>query len=253
MRNQTTTSTAIQLSIVAVFTSLVFIATVIFSIYVPLTQGFFNIGESMVYATALLFGPLVGGFAGGVGAALADFFLGYSHYAPATLIIKACEGVVVGVLAKKKLSLKSRLQWKLFTVTFGLIAGILLGYIGAFHYSGSMELYIGFPPPENPTLNLVVPMEFWYVLGVLVASSVGIVGFVVEPEFGWLVITVLIGGSVMVMGYFIYQYFFLGPLFGYEVVALAEVPINIGQMTVGLIVSLPIVRAVRRSLPFLKS
>ncbi|UCC28655.1 MAG: ECF transporter S component, partial [Candidatus Bathyarchaeota archaeon] len=61
-----------QLSIGAVFTSLVFIATVIFSIYVPLTQGFFNIGESMVYATALLFGPLVGGFAGGVGAALAD-------------------------------------------------------------------------------------------------------------------------------------------------------------------------------------
>jgi uncharacterized membrane protein len=253
MRHRTTASTAIQLSITAIFTSLVFIATVIFSIYVPLTEGFFNIGESMVYTTALLFGPLVGGFAGGVGSTLADFFLGYPHYAPATLIVKACEGVVVGVLAKRKLRLNSKLQWKTFTVTFGLIAGVLLGTIGAFYYSGSMELYIGFPPPENPTLNLFVPTEFWYVLGVLVALSVGIMGFVVEPEFGWLIITVLIGGSVMVIGYFTYQYFFLGPLFGYDVVAIAEIPINIGQMTIGLIVGLPIVRAIRRSLPFLKS
>jgi uncharacterized membrane protein len=207
----------------------------------------------MVYTTALLFGPLVGGFAGGVGSTLADFFLGYPHYAPATLIVKACEGVVVGVLAKRKPRLNSKLQWKAFTATFGLIAGVLLGTIGAFYYSGSMELYIGFPPPENPTLNLFVPTEFWYVLGVLVALSVGIMGFVVEPEFGWLIITVLIGGSVMVIGYFTYQYFFLGPLFGYDVVAIAEIPINIGQMTIGLIVGLPIVRAIRRSLPFLKS
>lgn len=207
----------------------------------------------MVYITALLFGPLVGAFAGGVGSTLADIFLGYPHYAPATLVIKACEGAVVGVLNQKRLKFSSKLQWKVFTVTFGLIAGVLLGAIGSLYYSGSVELYIGFPPPESPTLNLFVPEEFWYALGVLVVLLVGLMGFVFEPEFGWLIITTLIGGSVMVIGYFIYQQFFLGPLFGYYVVAIAEIPVNIGQMTIGLIVALPIVRAIWRSLPSLKS
>jgi len=206
----------------------------------------------MVYTTALLFGPLVGAFAGGVGSMLADFFLGYSHYAPATLVIKACEGAVVGVLAQRKLKFSSKLQWKVFTVTFGLIAGVLLGVIGSLYYSGSVELYIGFPPPENPTWNLFVPKFFWYVLGGLVVLLVGLMGFVFEPEFGWLIITTLIGGSVMVIGYFIYQQFFLGPLFGYYVLAIAEIPVNIGQMTIGLIVALPIVRTIWRSLPSLK-
>ena len=252
MRPRTTSSTTIQLSITAIFTSLVFVATVVFSIYVPHTEGFFNIGETMVYTTALLFGPFVGAFAGGVGSALADLFLGYSHYAPATLAIKACEGALVGVLFQKRLKFSSKLQWKIFTVTFGLIAGVLLGAIGSLYYSGSVELYFGFPPPGSPTVNFFVPEAFWYALGGLVVLLVGLMGFIFEPEFGWLIITTLIGGSVMVAGYFIYQLLFLGPLFGYYVVAIAEIPVNIGQMTVGLIVALPIVRAIWRSLPSLK-
>ncbi len=253
MSPRTTASTAMRLSITAIFTSLVFVATTIFSIYVPQTRGFFNIGETMVFTTALLFGPFVGAFAGGVGSMLADLFLGFPHYAPATLVIKACEGAVVGVLNRKRLRFSSKLQWKAFTVTFGLIAGVLLGAIGSLYYSGSVELYIGFPPSESPTLNLFVPTEFWYTLGALVVLLVGLMGFVFEPEFGWLIITTLIGGSVMVIGYFIYQLFFLGPLFGFYVVAIAEIPVNIGQMTIGLIVALPIVRAIWRFLPSLKS
>ena len=88
----------IQLAITAVFTSLVAVATMVFSIYVPSTRGFFNIGETMIFITALLFGPLIGSFAGGVGSMVADILLGYPHYAPATLVIKACEGGIVGFL-----------------------------------------------------------------------------------------------------------------------------------------------------------
>jgi len=247
MSPRTTASNAMRLSITAIFTALVFVATTIFSIYVPQTRGFFNIGETMVYTTALLFGPLVGAFAGGVGSMLADLFLGYSQYAPATLVIKACEGAVVGVLNQKRLKFGSRLQWKVFTITFGLIAGVLLGAIGSLYYSGSVELYIGFPPPERPTSILFVPTEFWYFLGGLVMALISLTGFVFEPEFGWFVFSTLIGGSVMIIGYFLYQQFFLG------VLAVAEIPVNIGQMTIGLIVALPIVRAIWRFLPSLKS
>jgi uncharacterized membrane protein len=246
MSQKVFTSTTIRLATTAVFTSLVCAATMVFSIYVPHTKGFFNIGETMVYTTALLFGPLVGTFAGGVGSMFADVFLGYSYYAPATLIIKACEGGVVGILSRKRLKFSSKLRWKAFTFVVGLIAGILLGSIGSLYYSGSVELYLGIPPPQNPNFILFIPPEFWYSLGALATLLITLMGFVFEPEFGWLVLTILIGGSVMVTGYFLYEQFFLG------VVAIAEIPVNIGQMTVGLIVAIPIVRAVWRSLPSLR-
>ena len=246
MTRPTPASTTIKLAITAIFTSLVCAATMVFSIYVPHTKGFFNIGETMVYTTALLFGPFIGAFAGGIGSMSADIFLGYPHYAPATLIIKACEGAIVGVLGLKRLRFRSKLQWKAFTFAVGLVAGVLLGSIGSLYYSGQVELYLGIPPPENPISLVFIPPEFWYSLGVLVTLTITLVGFVFEPEFGWLVLAILVGGSEMVIGYFLYEQFFLG------VAAIAEIPVNLGQMTVGLIVSIPVVRAVWRSLPSLK-
>lgn len=242
----------IRLAITAVFTSLVAVATMVFSIYVPTTKGFFNIGETMVYITALLFGPLIGSFAGGVGSMVADILLGYPHYAPATLVIKACEGGIVGFLGRKRLKFSSKLQWKAFTFAVGLVAGVLLGYVGSLYYSSTVELYLGIPAPENPTL-IFIPPEFWYSLGVLSILLVTLMGFVFEPEFGWLILATLVGGLEMVIGYFIYQQFFLWPLFSVEAIAIAEIPINIGQMTIGLIVSIPVVRAVLRALPSLKT
>jgi len=246
MSQQFLNSKSIKLAISAIFTSLVFAATVVFSSYVPQTTGFFNIGETMVYTTAILFGPFIGAFAGGIGSMLADLFLGYTHFAPATLIIKGCEGGLVGILSRKKPRLSSKLQWKVFTLICGLVAGVLLVVIGSIYYSGSVELYLGIPPPQNPNMILFVPPAFWYVLGTLVTLLTILMGFIFDPEFGWLVLTIIIGGLVMVAGYFLYEQFFLG------MAAIAEIPINIGQMTVGLIVSIPLVRAVWRSLPSIR-
>jgi len=247
MKRQATPSTTIRIAITAVFTSLVFVATTIFSVNVPQTTGFFNIGETMVYTTAILFGPLVGAFAGGIGSMLADIFLGYPHYALATLIIKGCEGGIVGLLSRKKLRLTSKLQWRVFTLITGLVAGLLLAGVGSIYYSGSVELYIGIPPPQIPNIVLSVPPMFWYGLGALVTLFTTLMGFIFDPEFGWLILTIIVGGLVMVAGYFLYEQFFLG------VAAVGEIPINVGQMSVGLIVSIPLVRAVRRYLPSLRA
>jgi uncharacterized membrane protein len=54
----------------------------------------------------------------------------------------------------------------------------------------------------------------------------------------------------MVLGYFLYEQIVLGYPF---LQALAEVPVNIIQMLVGLIVAIPIMHAVRRIFPQLKS
>ena len=54
----------------------------------------------------------------------------------------------------------------------------------------------------------------------------------------------------MVAGYFLYEQFVIGYPFA---VALAEVPFNIVQMLIGLIVAVPVMHAVFRVVPQLKS
>ncbi|MFQ6064870.1 MAG: ECF transporter S component [Candidatus Bathyarchaeia archaeon] len=88
-----------------VMAALVFITTMMIRVPVPATQGYINIGDCMIFVSALLFGPLVGGFAGGVGSALADL-VGYPSYTLYTLVIKGIEGLIVGSLTTGKNSWK---------------------------------------------------------------------------------------------------------------------------------------------------
>ena len=244
---QKKTLSPLTLAVTAIFTAFVCVATMVFSIYVPSTEGFFNIGESMVFLSALLFGPYVGAFAGGVGSMMADILLGYSYYAPATLVIKACEGYVVGFLKRNNPRFLSLAHWKLLTLFLGLIAGGVLSTVGIIYYSGEIELTLG-----AIIYSLFIPRELWIVLGVLVALFIAVIGFAAEPEFGWTVFSVVSGGLVMVLGYFLYQMFFIGWLFNIPVVAIAEVPFNIGQMIIGAMVALPSARVVWRAFPSLK-
>ncbi len=235
------------LAVTAVSTALVCIATMIFSVYVPATRGFFNIGESMVFLSALLFGSYVGAFAGGVGSMLADILLGYSYYAPATLVIKAFEGYIVGFLKSNNPRLVSKTRWKMLTIFLGVLAGSVLAIIGVVYYSGTTEVTLG-----TTVYAFSVPTELWIILGVLAASFIAIVGLAAEPEFGWTVFSVISGGLVMVLGYFTYQLFIIGPLFNIQVVAVAELPVNIGQMVIGAVVALPSVKVIWKASPSLK-
>lgn len=107
----------------AVFAAVVCVATMVIHIPVPATSGYINLGDSMVFVSALLFGAKVGGIAGGVGSALADILLGFGSWAPFTFIIKGTEGLVVGYLGKKKDSV----LWHTFAVLVGGII-MVLGY-----------------------------------------------------------------------------------------------------------------------------
>jgi uncharacterized membrane protein len=219
----------------------------IFSVYVPSTEGFFNIGESMVFLSALLFGPYVGAFAGGVGSMLADLLLGYPFYAPATLVIKACEGYVVGLLKRNNPKFISKANWKLLTLLLGMVAGVTLMTVGLIYYSGSIELTLG-----ATVYSLFIPEVLWIIFGALVTIFIATIGFASEPEFGWTVFSVVSGGLVMVLGYFVYEMFIIGWLFDVQVVAVAELPINIGQMIVGAMVALPSARVIWRAFPNLR-
>lgn len=230
-----------ELSITALFTAVVCVATLILKIDIPATQGFFNVGDSMIYVSALLFGPVVGGIAGGIGSSLADIILGAPWYAPGTLVIKGFEGLIVGYLGNK-FGLKAELtaRWKTSTAFVGAGMAVVTYYLGSTYYVG----IFGATFPEN---------LFWAVIAVLLGVFIIYVGVRREPGITWQVISVLCGGAEMILGYYLYETFVLPQIMpGWQIVAIVEVPFNIGQAVIGLIIALPIVRTVWHSLPSLR-
>jgi uncharacterized membrane protein len=89
------------MAISAIMAALVAVATNFIKVPTPATGGYINIGDTMVMFAAMVFGPVVGVFAGGVGSALGDIIGGYAGWAPITLIVKGLEGLAVGYIAKR--------------------------------------------------------------------------------------------------------------------------------------------------------
>lgn len=85
-----------QLTTAALATALVTVATLVIRVPVLATQGYINLGETMIYLTALLLGPGFGAVAGAIGSALADLLAGYASFAPFTFVIKGVEGALAG-------------------------------------------------------------------------------------------------------------------------------------------------------------
>ena len=81
--------------------ALVAVATFFPQIPIPATKGYLNFGDIMIFVSAFTFGPIVGGFAGGVGSAISDVASGYAYFAPFTLIIKGAEGLIAGLISNR--------------------------------------------------------------------------------------------------------------------------------------------------------
>jgi uncharacterized membrane protein len=146
------------ISLIGIFGALTCVITLFLDIPIPATKGFLNIGDAAVMLTGLLFGPIIGGIAGGVGSSLADIILGYPIYAPATLIIKGLEGFVVGVIADPK-KVHERISYR---DIIAVASGGLLMVIGYFSYESMLY---------GPATALVeVPMNFiQYAAGIAIS------------------------------------------------------------------------------------
>lgn len=245
----------LDVSRTALFTALTWLSTIIFTIYIPATRGFFNIGEVMVYTSGLLLTPYLSAFAGGIGSAAADLTLGYPQYAPATLVIKAFEAFIVSYLSRKTYFSASRVRWRLFSIVLSLGVAGTVGFLGVAFFSGLAEVTVG-PSTGifgglgiSGTYGIDVPSSFWIALAIVVGGAGLFFGFKVKPEFGWRIVTILIGGFEMIVGYFIYQAYIILPVFNIAVLAVAEIPWNVSQMIIGLIVSVPLVNTLTKVYP----
>jgi len=232
-----------EIAAMGVFTAFVAAATMVVSAYVAATGGYFNVGEIMVYTSAILMGPFVGSFAGGVGSMLADVSLGYTVFAPGTLVIKGIEGFIVGYLAQYRFKPAPKNRLIALSIFAGLILALLVWWGGTEYFTGSLEFTIGIAP-STITGTIIVPSFFWAALAIMSLILIVAAGLYLDPKIGWLVIAILIGGGEMVFGYYIYETIVLG-----HVLALAEVFVNIGQVTIGLLVAIPLSRSINRIMP----
>ncbi|MEM0383668.1 MAG: ECF transporter S component [Candidatus Caldarchaeum sp.] len=230
-------------SMTVVFTALVAAATMVLSIYFPLTRGYFNLGETMVYLSALLGGPFVGAFAGGVGSALADIILGYQAFAPGTLLIKAAEGAIAAILYRRLRKLAMPQAAVLSAMVVGLYF-IILVMVGVYLMSGAVEIVV-YP---GQTFELLVLPSTWVVLALLGSAVPAYYVFRKKEAEAWLVISLLAAGLVMVLGYFLYESLAVATGLLPDIIPVAEIPLNIGQVVVGSAVAIPVYKAVRSRL-----
>ncbi len=103
-----------KLTLAAMFAAMTCVATMIIQVPSPM-NGYVNLGDCIVLLSGFILGPFYGVFAAAIGSSMADIFLGYAAYAPATFIIKGAVALVA---------------WRIYTVggkttAFSILAAVI--------------------------------------------------------------------------------------------------------------------------------
>lgn len=252
----------------ATFTALVFIATAVFQLAITATNGYFNFGESMVYLSAIVGGPLVGLVAGAVGSALSDIITGYGIYAPGTFVIKGLEGYVAGYLFLKLRRLDRNQIKAVYAFFSALFVGltIILTTPSLFNFlSGSISLgkfptdigsyqfslFVVFYTPQFSSFslanlqNLIVWNQTPFQLDIpglaiilLTIIFTALIWFIYYKygEKSKIIFSCAASGIIMVVGYLLYELIILGLTLPQ---VFSEVPFNILQVVIGVIIAVP--------------
>ncbi len=239
---------------IALFTALVYVATIVFQVYTPATRGYFNLGETAIYTVAALLPPLASGLAAGVGSAIADLTTGYGYFAPGTLVIKFTEGFMASYLMRKLAPTSRRGLAKALSILASVLTGAVMASVGYFRLSGiseitSIPIQVGGHQVIAFYGKIPISGAIWIGIGVFVTSVLLYAVLVKGRENVSAAASMLVGGLFMVLGYFLYEFFFTNPIIYHAppIQALAEVPVNFGQVLVGITVALPIASFLREA------
>ncbi|WP_051531011.1 ECF transporter S component [Clostridiisalibacter paucivorans] len=231
-------------------TAMVFAATAIMPhVPVPFTEGYIHIGDSMVFISAILLGWRFGAITGGLGSSLADLYLGYSHWAVPTLIIKGIMGAIVGYMAKEltekdSKALNTGVTFASITIwiAFGLtIKNILSKILNGINNSEMTTFLINKLELNgtNELINLIGNVQKSLMLAIAFIPILVIVLHIILKKKGKKLfnITGLMGMTVaglwMVVGYYISG----GILKGNMIVPIFSVPANILQFVGGMVIA----------------
>ncbi|MFR3833979.1 MAG: ECF transporter S component [Eubacterium sp.] len=127
-----------KIVLTALFAALVYVATSIIRYPTFGTQGYINIGDSIVLLSAWLIGGVYGGLAAGIGSALADLLAQYVTYVPGTFIIKFLMALVAYLIftALKKTNINKVVAY----IVSGVVAELIMVF-GYFLYESTILGY----------------------------------------------------------------------------------------------------------------
>jgi len=235
-------------------TAMVFVLTFTLKVPVPYTSGYIHLGDSMIYLSVIVLGPVYGAFASGVGSMLADLLAGYVQYAIPTLIIKSLMALVMGLILKsgtKKSTLAavgtSLSLWTLFSGGAILYLQNTLNTLGMSMVVESLIEGEATPDAIQEAEKLVNALPLKLVLGIgatLVIMSIA--ATLISKKTGHFTVKAIIGmtaaGMCMVMGYFLVESFMYSPI-----AATFSIPPNLLQFFGGVIAAGILAPAIKRA------
>lgn len=127
-----------KLVLTALFAAMACVATMIIKIPTLGTNGYVNIGDTIVLLSAWIIGGVYGGLAAGIGSCLADLINGYGTYVPGTLVIKFFMAIAAYIvyMAFKKINMNKIVAY----VVSGIIAEVVM-VVGYFLYESTLLGY----------------------------------------------------------------------------------------------------------------
>ena len=153
-----------KLSTMGLLIALTCIATMVIKIPIPATQGYVNVGDSLVLISAIFFGPEIGFIAGGIGSALGDLLSGYPQWAIATFVIKGIEGYAAARIACKFNPERPFFNKYMIIASVAAMVIMVVGYFfGGAVIEGSFLVSLGSVPAN--TMQAVASLVIFYILG----------------------------------------------------------------------------------------
>lgn len=121
-----------DLIITSMLIALVFIATVMLNIKLPITAngGLVHLGTAVLFISSILFGPKKGAIAGAVGMGLFDLVGPWILWAPITFLARGLQGYIVGKIAWSKGRKGSSLALNLFATIVSIPFMLAVYYLG---------------------------------------------------------------------------------------------------------------------------
>ncbi len=138
----------------AMFAAFIMLATMYLRI--PGATGYYHLGDGLIYACAVLLGPVTGGLAAAVGSFMADMLSGYPVWAPWSMLIKGLTAVMVALLARRSRSP--------FRLGASMIAGALVTIVG---YGLATWIMYGMPAVIPETYGNLAQTGLGIIVGML--------------------------------------------------------------------------------------
>jgi len=238
-----------DVAISGIMIALVFVLTFAIKIPVPFTRGYVHLGDSMIFISAILFGRRVGALAGGLGSALADLVGGYAYWAIPTLIIKSVMGALVGWISdsyRNKYSGKKELTiflssigiWLAFSLTLSLFLKNLIANLATSPFTNNLMNELGYESIEELENFLLNARGLINIILLAIPIALILISLFLRGKDSTLFRLGNLMGSMIAGLWMVIGYFFAGRIIvGNWVMPIFEVPWNVLQFTVGIIVA----------------